>query len=227
MLTKKELGQALVAAMKKKGVTQADVARHFDVKPPSVHDWMEHGRISKSRIPEIVEFFSDVVPPEYWGFSPKMSKAVATTDPLPGYIRLKHLSPQPSMGHGAALSEPEHIVQTIDVLEAWARQKLGCANPERIRVLTAAGPSMRPTIYDQDLVFVDIGHRFIDTPNIYVIDVGGRLLLKRVMIQASGMVVIFSDNKAEFPDEERYPLKEAQQLITVCGKVLGWWTLRQ
>lgn len=147
--------------------------------------------------------------------------------PVEGYVRLEHLSARPQMGAGAHLAEPVQVVRHIDVLERWVRDEVGTLNPQRVKVLTAVGRSMVPTINDRDLVFVDVGHRHFDAPGLYVIDVGGRLLLKKVMMLADGTVVIRSDNTAEFPDEERYPIEQAADTITVCGKVLAWWTLHK
>lgn len=144
-----------------------------------------------------------------------------------GYVRLEHLSPSPHMDAGAGVERPVHVVRHLEVLEAWVREELGSANPDRVKVLTAVGRSMAPTIQDRDLVFVDVGYSHFDAPGIYVIGVAGRLLLKKVMMRADGTVVIRSDNTAEFPDEERYPIDQAAELITVCGKVLAWWTLRK
>ncbi|WP_174941259.1 hypothetical protein [Burkholderia lata] len=70
MLTGKELGDALRAAIEKKAVTKKAVADHFGVKPPSVQDWMNFGRIGKKHLNELVSYFSDVVGPEHWGIEP-------------------------------------------------------------------------------------------------------------------------------------------------------------
>ncbi len=70
MLTGKELGDALRAAIEKKKVTKKAVADHFGVKPPSVQDWMNFGRIGKKHLNELVSYFSDVVGPEHWGIAP-------------------------------------------------------------------------------------------------------------------------------------------------------------
>lgn len=145
----------------------------------------------------------------------------------PGYVRLEHLSAQPRMGMGATVTEPVHLVRHLDVLEGWLRDEVGSIDPRRVKVLTAVGRSMLPTIKDRDLVFVDVAHRHFDAPGIYVIDVAGRLLLKKVMIKADGTLVIRSDNTAEFPDEETYRIDEATNDVTLCGKVLAWWTLRK
>lgn len=70
MLTGKELGDALRAAIEKKAITKKAVADHFGVKPPSVQDWINFGRIGKKHLNELVSFFSDVVGPEHWGIRP-------------------------------------------------------------------------------------------------------------------------------------------------------------
>ena len=184
--------------------------------------------------------------------------------PTPGYVRLQHLSPQPSMGPGTELCEAVQVVRHLDVLESWVRQKVGSnrfgyaargysistyqfdglmtpiqgawnfgdtdwdsAIYDRIKILTGCGQSMRPTIQDQDLVFVDIGQRFIDVPGIYVLDVCGRFLLKRAMILSDGTLVLRSDNTDEFPDEERIDLRTAHESVNVAGRVKAWWTLQQ
>lgn len=147
--------------------------------------------------------------------------------PPEGYVRLQHLSPRPSMGAGCELVEPAHVVQHLDVLESWVLQKVGSADYRRIKILTGCGQSMQPTIQDQDLVFVDTAQRFIDMPGIYVLDVCGRLLLKRALILSTGTLVLKSDNSTEFPDEEHIDLKTAGDSVNIAGRVKGWWTLRQ
>ncbi|MBE5252955.1 hypothetical protein [Mixta mediterraneensis] len=72
MLSGKELGLAIEQAINKKissGAikTKAEIARHFKIKPPSIHDWIKKGSISKDKLPELWKYFSDVVGPEHWG----------------------------------------------------------------------------------------------------------------------------------------------------------------
>ena len=152
---------------------------------------------------------------------------VATQDTPPeGYIRLDHLPYQPSMGRGR-VQIADQVVQHLDVLESFVRQKVGTVSADRIKILTGVGTSMMPRIKDQDIVFVDIHHRWIDSPGYYVIDVGGLLLLKKAMILSTGTLILRSENIEEYPDEERHDLRKAAETITVCGKVLAWWTLMQ
>ncbi len=67
MFTGPRLGAALREAMRLKGVTQQSVAQAFDIKQPSVADWLKHGRVSKKHIPKLVAYFSDAVGPQHWG----------------------------------------------------------------------------------------------------------------------------------------------------------------
>lgn len=72
MLSGKELGRAIEQAINKKlalgtARTKAEIARHFEIKPPSIHDWIKKGSISKDKLPELWKYFSDVVGPEHWG----------------------------------------------------------------------------------------------------------------------------------------------------------------
>ncbi len=70
MLTGKQLGAAIRSAIESKGVSKAEVAAYFDVKPPSIQDWMNRGTISKEKLPKLWSYFGDVVGMEHWGLEP-------------------------------------------------------------------------------------------------------------------------------------------------------------
>ena len=72
MLSGKDLGRAIEQAIDKKisigaAKSKAEIARHFQIKPPSIHDWINKGSISKEKLPELWNYFSDVVGPDHWG----------------------------------------------------------------------------------------------------------------------------------------------------------------
>lgn len=67
MLTGRELGKAIEAAMRLKGVSPTEVAHHFGVRSPSVHGWLKTGRIGKDKLQELFAYFSEVVGPDHWG----------------------------------------------------------------------------------------------------------------------------------------------------------------
>lgn len=67
MLTGKDLGAAIEAARLLKKVTKKAMAEHFKVSPPSIQDWVNRGTIDKSRLPELWNYFGDVVGASHWG----------------------------------------------------------------------------------------------------------------------------------------------------------------
>ena len=72
MLNGKELGKAIKEAIDLKIASgavksKAEIARHFGIKPPSIHDWIKRGVIAKDKLPELFAYFSDVVGPDHWG----------------------------------------------------------------------------------------------------------------------------------------------------------------
>lgn len=93
MLTGKELGAAISAAIDKKiaaggAKSNAEIARHFGIKPPSIYDWINRGTITKDKLPKIWDYFSDVVGLDHWGLDgsgewPFSSVPKAAYDQLP------------------------------------------------------------------------------------------------------------------------------------------------
>ncbi|WP_024666517.1 hypothetical protein [Pseudomonas syringae] len=73
MLTGPELGAAIESARIAKGVSKKKLADDFTVKPPSVQGWVKTGRIDKSKLMDVIAYFSDVVTPEHWGLRPGFS----------------------------------------------------------------------------------------------------------------------------------------------------------
>ncbi|WP_278445183.1 hypothetical protein [Stutzerimonas kunmingensis] len=67
MLKGEQLGAAIDAARIKKKLSKKALADRFNVKPPSVQGWIATGRIDKTKMIELITFFSDVVPASHWG----------------------------------------------------------------------------------------------------------------------------------------------------------------
>lgn len=123
MLNGVELGKALVRAMELKGVKNADVAREFSIKPPSVVDWRQHGRIGKRHLDHLVAYFADVVGPEHWGISTEYG---AKTNTSPAHRRLMAAAMAAADAPVAVLNSAAEILEA-----ATAPPKLN----ERQRVL--------------------------------------------------------------------------------------------
>lgn len=69
------LGAKLKQEAERLGLKPAQVAEIFDVRPPSVYDWYEHGRIHKKHYPTLVEMSGR--PIQWWLDFPKDVARVA------------------------------------------------------------------------------------------------------------------------------------------------------
>lgn len=142
-----------------------------------------------------------------------------------GYITFQRLNVQASAGSGSEPVEYPDVLQEIRVLESWARQTLGVVDPSRVKIITCKGDSMTPTVRPGDIVFVDVSVRHFQAEGIYVLAWQNQLLLKRLNALFDGRLAIQSDNETNYKTE--YVKAEQSDQLTICGRVLGWWTLRK
>jgi len=166
------------------------------------------------------------------GFDPAKPPQLAQTpvlaarEELPaGYVRFELLDVVVSAGHGAFAPQHHEILQHIDVLESWARQTLGTADPEWVKLVVAKGDSMAPTIQNGDIIFVDTRHTQFESDGIYTMDWQGRTLVKRLRMLTDGRMAIQSDNQVAYPPE--YVTAATASQLVISGLVLGWWALRR
>ena len=81
----KELGKAITEALPLviDGVrfnTKADVARALGIEPPSLHSWMQTGRVSPRKKMALLDLFSTVTPPQHWGLEDWPDEVYADPD---------------------------------------------------------------------------------------------------------------------------------------------------
>ena len=119
-------------------------------------------------------------------------------NPPPGYVFLPLVEARAAAGnHGGLRSD--NIVDFIAFSEGYVRQTLH-RNPQNLALLTASGDSMDPTIRDGDLLLVDTSARRIEGSRIYVLAIGGALMVKRIQLRLDGSVVVKSDNTIYEPE---------------------------
>ena len=123
MLQGKELGKAIKAALKLKGMKQADLARKFHVEPPSVNGWLRTGRIEKGKLWQLMDLMSDVVGPEHWGLE---AKSAPKRKPLPGHAVLHPDDP----------AVKGNLTQTQRAFGQLVDSVLPLLNPAQVEVLT-------------------------------------------------------------------------------------------
>jgi phage repressor protein C with HTH and peptisase S24 domain len=130
----------------------------------------------------------------------------------PGHVLLPLLEARAAAGnHGGLRSD--HLVDFIAFSESFLKQTLR-RTPKNLALLTASGDSMDPTIRDGDLLLVDTSARRIEGSLIYVLAIGGALLVKRIDLRRDGSVVLKSDNP-------KYAAEEVPAVETPTLEVLG------
>jgi phage repressor protein C with HTH and peptisase S24 domain len=125
--------------------------------------------------------------------------------------------PDPAAADSGSQSPPPDAA-FIALRHDWVRSVLG-VEPEQLSVETALGESMQPGIRDGDLLFVDTSENRFRSFGIYVVEVAGERLVKRVQPKLDGSVTLISDNAAY--ETEHVPPAQAAE-IRVIGRVM--WT---
>lgn len=250
MLTGKELGAAIEQARLAKGVSKKKLAEDFGVAPPSVQGWVKTGRIDKSKLMELMDYFSDVAKPAHWGLNDRLSGFLSIpplnamegveddkesnvvnigsrrTSPDASYITISHFNVTASMGLGVA--PPEHnieVIRDITIHLDWLRtQGLNYSKAENLAIIDGDGDSMEGTFRNGDSLLVDRGITDIRTDAIYVFTLDGDLFIKRLQRMTGGALRMISDNPA-------YPpiIIEGEQLerIHIQARVLLAWNTRK
>jgi phage repressor protein C with HTH and peptisase S24 domain len=126
----------------------------------------------------------------------------------------------PAIGVSASTGPGSQVDAELEVgkfafRRSWV-QKRGL-NAQALRVLTAKGDSMEPTIRDGDILLADSSVEHVKADGIYLIEQGGELRCKRLQSMIDGGVRIRSDN-ARYETEVVPPGQV--ELLRVVAKVV-------
>lgn len=208
------LGQALKLAIQKKGVSDADVARAFGVKPPSVNDWKSFGRVHKKHTQKLVEYFSDVVGPEHWGL-----EIHATTSPL-----IPQYNVAGAMGNGGLVldEQPPGIIKSWQVDEQWLRMNVPAnTGHHNLCIVTGFGSSMQPMFNPGDPLLMDKGAVDCRSDGVYFFRIGENGYIKQLqrIPTANGLVI---RAKSMNPNYDPFDITDGMD-FHVLGKILLTW----
>lgn len=146
----------------------------------------------------------------------------------PGVTRVTDLAIFSGMGGGGMIevsvdqygipSDPDQIRGFWEFPDYMVRR---FGDLRHIYAWEARGDSMEPTIAGGSVVFVDVSQSSPPPDDIYAVNYGDGLVVKRLkLIPRSDRVAIISDN-------ERYGVDELQRdEVKVWGRVVGWFQWR-
>ncbi|MEA5444714.1 S24 family peptidase [Gammaproteobacteria bacterium AB-CW1] len=108
-------------------------------------------------------------------------------------------------------SEPLWIAFQPD----WLRERGW--NEKHLRLLESRSDCMTPTVQDGALLLVDASHDELSEDGLYVLEVDGALLVRRIQLDVEGGVLATNDNPAY---REQYLRQERKSDLSVFGKVV-------
>lgn len=125
-----------------------------------------------------------------------------------------------SAGYGR-LTESEHIRGHLAFRKQFIKQELGSAEKD-LALLTVTGDSMEPSLKSGDTIMIDQGKvAHIAQDGLYVLQMDGSLLVKRLQTLPGDRVRVSSDNPAYQPFE----MSKAELISDLVGRVV--WTGRK
>ncbi len=201
------------------------LARAAGISPSALRKWLR-GEAEPSR-ERLIAFADTAGVPIAWlvrgeGVPPSLHREQAS-DPAAGgaasalpraYVALPRRATAAAAGAGNP--EPEHAVEFLAFRHDWLRTVFNL-HPEAVQLIRAVGDSMEPGIQDGDLLLVDTTYTEFTEFGIYVFEVQGERLVKRVQRKFDGTLFVISDNSVYQP--EIIAEKLAAE-ITVIGKVI-------
>jgi phage repressor protein C with HTH and peptisase S24 domain len=119
---------------------------------------------------------------------------------------------------GSETPPPPTAVEFIAFRNEWVRSTFGI-DPERLLIETAVGESMLPGIQNGDLLLLDGAENQFRSFGVYVLEIAGERLVKRVQSKLDGSLALISDNPA-YETEHVAPAQASE--IHVIGRVV--WT---
>lgn len=119
---------------------------------------------------------------------------------------------------GSATPVPPSGIEFIALRHDWVRMVCG-VEPNQLLMETATGESMTPTIRNGNTLLIDTSDRTFRNFGIYVLEINGQRLVKRVQRKHDGSLVLISDNTAYQPDAVD---RAAASEVIVIGRVV--WT---
>ncbi len=152
--------------------------------------------------------------PEFAGSDRPRPRNGAEMGDLGRFVRL----PRRATAAAAGVTSPSQPDDTefLALRQDWVRNVIG-VDPAQLGLEIAVGDSMDPTIHDGNLLLLDAADQALAQFGIYVLEIAGERLVKRVQRRLDGSVVLISDN----PHYERdcVPVEQVDD-VKVIGRVV-------
>jgi transcriptional regulator with XRE-family HTH domain len=206
------------------GWTQARVGEYCGVSQSTVARWLTGKDPEGPNRDRLLQLYRDVVSADVPlpDLPPSRSMGGAT-------VRIPDLAIFGGLGGGGMLEvmqdESGALIDGDQLRGYWTFPDYMVSafrNLRRIYAWEVRGDSMEPTLAGGSVVFVDMSQDKLPPDDIYAIDYGDGLMVKRLkLIPRSDKVAVISDN-------ERYGTDELlRDEVRVYGRIVGWFQWRK
>lgn len=126
---------------------------------------------------------------------------------------IRYLSGTYSSAGGGGESDEDF--EKLELPDYFVSMLGGEKNMKNIQAVNVSGDSMEPTLYNGNIIFVDISKSDVNRDGVYAFSNEHGVFVKRIQKRIDGKLDIISDNK-EYPKQVVFP-----QEIDIKGKIVG------
>lgn len=131
------------------------------------------------------------------------------------YVFVRRMRVRLSAGNGHLIFDEEEG-EPLAFTTRWIKSR-GLSSAHLV-VVTAAGDSMEPTIRDGNLILIDRAQTTMQEGHVFAIRYGDELRVKRLYARYDGGLILRSDNRSKYPDQE-IPAPDLRH-IDIVGRVV-------
>jgi transcriptional regulator with XRE-family HTH domain len=229
MDTPEQAVEKLKEIIEKTNWSQPEVARRLDISQSNVSRYLKMNPDYQPGVRTIIkidEVYREVMD------NPNIEAAEGPTRALRIKARgdVENLNIVSGAGGGGLLAaeygEDGHLVDPA-LSDGWwtfpDTVKRGMRNLRQIKAIPVIGDSMEPTIAKGATVFVDTTHVYPNPEDIYALDYGDGLVIKRLaLVPRSDKILVISDNRERYGE----PYELSREDVRVYGRVVAWFQWR-
>ncbi len=207
-----EQARTTLEKLTNKNISNTELSFALGMKLPNISRKLkDESKLKAKQIRLIEEYFKITLPKE--NDNNDNPKEKISTDEC---ITLERIHIAPSCGSGTiVLNEAE--VTPITLGKKLIQNVFRVGNLNDLKVFTATGDSMEPTIFNGDDVLVNIGDCNFNNGGIFIIEKFGDWFIKRLSLRFDGNLEIISDNKKYDTQVIKY---DDGAVINIRGRVI-------
>lgn len=214
------LADRLSKAMADAAVTQAELARACDVKPPSVHGWLS-GKAKFLRGENLLKAAAALGVNQQWLATgegpmkgPRPEPVEIELENNPEYPAIRRVRFKLSAGvTGFGVDPSGDAGNPLAFRKDWYERR--GFKPSDLLATSVSNGSMEPGLYDGDTVIVNTAQTQPKDGVVFAVNYEGEMVVKR-LIRDDGQWWLSSDN----PDQRRYPRKVCHEDVKLIGEVV-------